>query len=101
MENTVLSRREALIHLLRVAGAGAGASGIAVWLSKHSARPEAPLAVAAKHGHAVPVNSTLPEMSVIQGEDPALLARQALEELGGIRRFVSRGDVVLIKPNIG
>jgi uncharacterized protein (DUF362 family) len=101
MEGAVLSRREALIQLLRVAGAGAGASGIALWLSEHSARPEAPMAVAAKHGHTVPADSTLPEMAIIQGEDPALLARQAIEALGGIRRFVARGDAVLIKPNIG
>jgi uncharacterized protein (DUF362 family) len=40
-------------------------------------------------------------MAIIQGDDPALLARQAVEELGGMRRFVSRGDVVLVKPNIG
>ncbi|HKF05361.1 MAG TPA: DUF362 domain-containing protein [Candidatus Sulfotelmatobacter sp.] len=101
MESVALSRREALIQLLRVAGAGAGASGIALWLSKHSVRPEAPLAVAVKHGHTVPVDSSLPEMAIIQGEDPALLARQAIEVLGGIRRFVARGDVVLVKPNIG
>lgn len=101
MDDAVLNRREALIRLLRVAGAGAGASGVAVWLSRHSAHPEAPLAVAEKHGHTVPADSTLPEMAVIQGEDPALLARQAIAELGGIRRFVARGDVVLVKPNIG
>ena len=40
-------------------------------------------------------------MAIIEGEDPAQLARQALEELGGMKRFVSRGDVVLVKPNIG
>jgi uncharacterized protein (DUF362 family) len=39
-------------------------------------------------------------MAVVQGGDPAQLARRAIEELGGIRRFVSRGDVVAIKPNI-
>jgi uncharacterized protein (DUF362 family) len=101
MESIVLNRREALIRLLHVAGASAGASGIALWLSAHSARSEAPLAVAAKHGHTVPADSTAPEMAIIQGEEPALLARQAIEELGGIRRFVARGDVVLVKPNIG
>lgn len=101
MESAVLSRREALIQLLRVAGAGAGASGIALWLSRHSARPEVPLVVAAKHDHAVAADSTVPDMAVIQGEDPALLARKAVEVLGGIRRFVARGDVVLVKPNIG
>jgi uncharacterized protein (DUF362 family) len=29
------------------------------------------------------------------------LVRRAIEALGGIKRFVSRGDVVVIKPNIG
>jgi uncharacterized protein (DUF362 family) len=33
--------------------------------------------------------------------DPAELTRKAVEALGGMRRFVSRGDVVAIKPNIG
>lgn len=96
-----LSRREALIKLLRVAGAGAGAAGLAVWLNDHSVRPEAALAKAAKHAHTVPADPTLPEMAILQGDDPAQLARQAVEELGGMRRFIARGDVVLVKPNIG
>src|SRR3954453_15544127 len=29
------------------------------------------------------------------------LVRRAIEALGGIKRFVSRGDIVVIKPNIG
>lgn len=101
MENSTLNRREALIKLLRVAGAGAGAVGVGVWLSRHSFRPEVALATAAKRGHTVPSDPGRPEMAIIQGEDPASLARQAIEELGGMRRFVSRGDVVLVKPNIG
>lgn len=32
---------------------------------------------------------------------PARLTAAALEALGGIRTFISRGDVVVIKPNIG
>ncbi|HVU04017.1 MAG TPA: DUF362 domain-containing protein, partial [Polyangiaceae bacterium] len=33
--------------------------------------------------------------------DPAELVRRAVDALGGMKRFVSRGDVVAIKPNIG
>jgi len=29
------------------------------------------------------------------------LVRRAVEAMGGIKRFVSRGDIVVIKPNIG
>jgi uncharacterized protein (DUF362 family) len=100
-ESGVLSRREALIKLLRVAGAGAGAAGLGVWLSEHSFRPETALAMGTKHSHTVAADPKLPEMAIIQGEDPAQLVRQAVEELGGMRRFISRGDVVLVKPNIG
>ncbi len=96
-----LSRRDALIKLLRVAGASAGAAGLGLWLNQRSWRPEPALALAAKRGHTVAADPQFPEMAVITGDDPAQLARQALEELGGIRRFIARGDVVLVKPNIG
>lgn len=100
-DHAVLSRREALIKLLRVAGAGAGTAGLGLWLSEHSWRPETALAMTAKRGHTVAADAKLPEMAIIQGEDPAQLARQAVDELGGMRRFIARGDVVLVKPNIG
>jgi uncharacterized protein (DUF362 family) len=100
-DNVVLNRREALVKLLRIAGAGAGAAGLGLWLSEHSWRPETALAMAAKHGHMVAADPKLPEMAILQGDDPAQLARQAVEELGGMRRFIARGDVVLVKPNIG
>jgi uncharacterized protein (DUF362 family) len=41
-----------------------------------------------------------PVISVIEGQDPGLLAARAVEALGGMSRFVSRGDVVLVKPNM-
>src|SRR5512146_1030386 len=96
-----LSRRDALVKLLRVAGAGAGAAGLGLWLSKQSWRPEPTLAMAAKRGHTITADPTLPEITVITGDDPAQLTRQAVEELGGSRRLSARGDVVLVKPNIG
>ena len=52
--------------------------------------------------HTVAPDPKLPEMVIAQGgDDPAQLVRRAFEELGGIRRFVSRTDVVVVKPNIG
>ena len=100
-ESTSLTRREALIQLLRAGGAAAGAAGLGLWLSERSQRPETALALNLKRSHTVVSDPELPEMAVIQGEDPAQLARQAVEELGGIKRFISRADVVVIKPNIG
>src|SRR5688572_2003315 len=34
-------------------------------------------------------------------KDAAALTRRAVEGLGGMGRFISRGDIVAIKPNIG
>ena len=34
-------------------------------------------------------------------KDPAVLTRRAIDALGGMKRFISRGDIVAIKPNIG
>lgn len=34
-------------------------------------------------------------------QEPEELVRRAIDALGGMKRFVSRGDIVAIKPNIG
>jgi uncharacterized protein (DUF362 family) len=100
-DSPTLSRREALLQLLRLGGAAAGTAGLGFWLHARSERPVPELALNAKRSHTVAIDPGLPEMAVIQGEDPGQLVQQALAELGGIRRFVSRSDIVLLKPNIG
>ena len=35
------------------------------------------------------------------GGEPEALAREAVDLLGGMKRFVKKGDNVIIKPNIG
>ncbi|OGG01974.1 MAG: hypothetical protein A3F83_08705 [Candidatus Glassbacteria bacterium RIFCSPLOWO2_12_FULL_58_11] len=47
------------------------------------------------------IGSAGPQMAVVKGGDTAGITRRAIEELGGMGRFVSRGDKVLLKPNIG
>jgi len=69
-------------------------------LSHHSKPPTDALAANAKRDHTVKANAELPEMVVAQGDDPCALVRQALLDLGGIGRFISRNDVVVLKPNI-
>jgi len=44
---------------------------------------------------------TVPDLAVVANGDPASMTRQAIELLGGMKRFVSKGDVVVVKPNIG
>jgi uncharacterized protein (DUF362 family) len=41
------------------------------------------------------------DLAVARGPAPARTVRVAVDGLGGIGKFISRGDVVVIKPNIG
>ena len=41
------------------------------------------------------------DMAAIMNGEPAAMLRAALEQLGGIKRFVKKGDKVTLKPNIG
>jgi len=46
--------------------------------------------------------STPPPHAVwVENGEPAALLSAALKEMGGVSRFISRGDVVVVKPNIG
>jgi uncharacterized protein (DUF362 family) len=98
-----LTRREALLQLLRVGGTAAVAAGAAVWLSERSSRPLPAKGEQARRDHRIasnPQDSQWPHMTVIQNGEPRALVQKALENLGGISRFISRQDVVVIKPNI-
>jgi uncharacterized protein (DUF362 family) len=42
-----------------------------------------------------------PDLVVAHGESPEKIVKAALDAMGGIKEFISRGDIVVIKPNIG
>lgn len=43
----------------------------------------------------------IPDLAVITGEDPVANTQAAVDALGGMARFVTKGDKVVIKPNMG
>jgi len=44
----------------------------------------------------------VPDLVIAQGNAaPGRLVKAAVEGCGGIRKFISRGDIVVVKPNIG
>jgi len=96
-----MTRREAMLQLLRVSGVAAGAAGAAFWLSERSKRPvEKQAAEAARRDHRVHANAEWPQMTVVKNAEPRELAARAIENLGGMGRFVAKQDVVVVKPNI-
>ncbi len=97
---TALTRRDAMLQLLRVGGAAAGVTAAGVWLSEQSFRPVPAKAEQARRDHRMANDPNLPHLVVVQNGEPRQLVQRALEDLGGIKRFIGRQDVVVIKPNI-
>jgi uncharacterized protein (DUF362 family) len=44
---------------------------------------------------------SFPDLAVVTNGTPALMTRKVMELLGGMKKFVSKGDIVVVKPNIG
>jgi len=95
-----LTRREALVRVLRLAGISAGTVAAGYWLSARSVVPAEKVLAVVRHSHTVAPNSAFPDLTVLSGDSPRALVQRALKELGGIQRFISRADVVIVKPNI-
>lgn len=99
-----LTRREAI---QRVATTGAVLTGAAV--VTRVAFDRGGFGVAAPAGERLVrdfrlagVKAPEPQMAIAKSStDPAVLTRRAVDALGGMKRFISRGDVVAVKPNIG
>jgi uncharacterized protein (DUF362 family) len=51
-------------------------------------------------GFAVAPSTTLPHAGVARGNNVGAMVRAAVDAIGGIGRFIKRGDVVVIKPNV-
>lgn len=41
------------------------------------------------------------DLIIATGPNPATITRAAIDALGGMKKFISKGDIVVIKPNIG
>lgn len=59
-----------------------------------------PKASVLKPDFEVPVDLHLPQITLAKNEDHALALRMALDAMGGIGRFVRKGERVLLKPNV-
>jgi len=91
-------RRQFLIQTCKAAGAAAACGGAAWWFSRKKPADSAEFPPLLKD-YSVPAAPELPGLAIAKGTDPEAMVRAAVDALGGMERFVSPGDVVLIKPN--
>lgn len=105
-----LNRREFLERGARTAVAltAAGAAGTLAWTRRPSPPPLPRQQITQAPFRPVEMDSPDPVLAVVRREDAGqgqvdggLLVTRAIEALGGMGRFVSPGDRVIVKPNIG
>jgi uncharacterized protein (DUF362 family) len=91
-------RREVVVRLSQAALAGAAVTGGgAFFAGRAAARIDAPPVPDWR----VAASGAAARVHAARGDDPARNVRRVLAALGGMEAFVRRGDVVLVKPNVG
>lgn len=100
-----VNRREFLKRLgqtgVAVAGAGAAAALLHDPRTGQEYFRDARRAAALRlKPFAVEMGPSDPRLAIAHGKDADRLVRAALQELGGIGKFIQPGDVVVIKPNV-
>lgn len=101
MKDEGIDRRDFLRRSTRAGAGVAAACGLGYWLHSRSRHPGQDQSTYMVRNYRVDPSDGLPRMAVVSGGTPAGLAAAALAALGGMQKFVSRGDVVVLKPNIG
>jgi uncharacterized protein (DUF362 family) len=93
-----MTRREAVVRISQAALAGAAVTGGAAFLldrqvarADEAAIPDWRVEAAGQAARAV----------AARGDDPARNVARAVAALGGMERFVRKGETVLVKPNVG
>ncbi len=92
--------RRALLRVGVTTAVAAGAVALGLGLSARDGRSKSKSLPKLKDHRVGKVQGAV-EMAVVHGPDPAANVRRAVEAMGGMGRFVKRGERVVIKPNIG
>ena len=98
---TNTNRREFINRSLRAGLGAAGVTGVGLWLASRSEHPQRVQAAASVRNYQIATSGEMPALVTVTNGLPAQLVDKAMQELGGMGKFISRGDVVVLKPNIG
>ncbi|MCA9562653.1 MAG: DUF362 domain-containing protein [Myxococcales bacterium] len=83
------------------AGAGLLVPGTAAGYFLDREKRTDEMAAAQVRNYSVESVAAHPDVVMVHGSDPLQTLERTLSSLGGIERFIERGDRVVIKPNIG
>ena len=97
-----ISRREFLVRAGATGAllAGAAVGGYALWQPKHFVPGFEPEKGLQLPSYAIEPNKLLPSLAIAHGVEHDATVRAAIGALGGMPRFIRKGDVVVLKPNV-
>lgn len=93
------TRRDFVRRLVRAGAAVSLTGGLAAWLWNRHPPGDFKRAAPAPLLPDFSSPTAGPKMAIVHGSDRAATLRRAIEALGGINRFVTRGDRVMLKVN--
>jgi len=96
------SDRREFIKLAGKAAALSAVFGGGAWfLSSKEYMPPALAMLTTNGNRGIASDGAFPDLVSVEGTDCGASLKSAIDNLGGISRFISKGDIVTIKPNIG
>lgn len=101
MSENNINRRDFIKRSSKAGLAAAASCGLGYWLYSRSRHPRQELTAARVRNYTVDITQDIPDMVVVSGGTPEQLTTAAVEALGGMETFISNGDIVVLKPNIG
>ena len=98
-----ISRREFLLRVGATTAliAGGVVGGAALWQKDHFIPGFEEQQGLTLPSYRIEASKVLPSLAIAHGTEHSPVIRAAIDALGGMERFVKKGDIVLIKPNVG
>ena len=94
-----MERREFLIQTAKASAAALAVTGVGAWLAHRA--PQGRQAPYHIRDYSVSRDVLTKDFVVARGNDINEMVEAAVRAMGGMEKFVARGDRVLVKPNVG
>ncbi len=101
MSNDKIRRREFISIAGKASLLAAAFGGGGYLLSRNEYAPPLLRSLILDGDRSPVANSSYPDVAAVRSTDHAMATATAIGLIGGIQRFISKGDTVTIKPNIG
>ncbi len=97
----VLSRRQFLTRVGTLSGVAGGIAVGGFFAYNDQPIRRTPKKIRSWQDYRVAESNLYPRMAIVRGQQVEAMVRESVAKLGGIQRFVNKGERILLKPNVG